>query len=172
MAQQLSDLRFDILRNAIYHSARTHFFDRIMRVLNLCIIVLGASAATELFPPEWQKWLAGGAAIAAALQLVGDFAGLTRLHGYLQRRCYELLAELEATPAPDESKVASVRSKLTALYGEEPPPMRALDAIAYNAACDSVGKSRARVEIGVLETLLSNIWPYNGTEFVPKSRDA
>jgi hypothetical protein len=113
------------------------------------------------------KWLAAAAAIVATLQLVGDFAVSARVHGYLQRRCYEVLAELEETKPGDEAKIAALRAKLTILYGEEPPQMRALDAIAYNAACDSVGKSNARVKISFLQSLLRHFYPFNGTEFVP-----
>jgi hypothetical protein len=92
------------------------------------------------------------------------------VHAYLQRRCYEILAELENTKSPDESKIADIRAKLIILYGEEPPPMRALDAIAYNAACDSVGKSGERVKV-TLQSLLRHIYPFNGTEF-PQKKEA
>jgi hypothetical protein len=165
MNKQIADLRFDLLRNALYHTARGQFFDWCMRALNFLVIVLGATAISDWVPNA--KLLAGGAALAGAIQLVADFSGLARLHGYLQRRCYELLSELETETEPTEKKIAAIRGKLTALYGEEPPPMRALDAIAYNAACDSVGKSDGRVRVAWWQWILSNFWPFNGTEFVP-----
>ncbi|MBO0734685.1 MAG: hypothetical protein J2P49_10310 [Methylocapsa sp.] len=165
-SKQMDDLRFDLLRNAIYHTARRQFLDRCMRITNFFVIILGASAATDLMSRHvGAKWLAAAAAIVATLQLVADFAVSARDHGYLQRRCYELLSELESLEPNEEQKIASIRAKLTILYGEEPPQMRALDAIAYNAACDSIGKSNARVKIDFLHSLLRHICPFNGTEF-------
>jgi hypothetical protein len=173
VAKQRADLSFDILRNAIYHTARAQFLDQCMRVTNFIVIVLGTSAAAELWSGQIDpKWLAAAAAFVATLQLVGDFAVSARVHAYLQRRCYELLAELEGITSPDESSIAAIRAKLTILYGEEPPPMRALDAVAYNAACDSIGKSSERVKISFWQSLLRHIYPFNGTEFVPKATAA
>jgi hypothetical protein len=173
VAKQGADLRFDILRNAIYHTARNQFLDRCTRITNFIVIALGTSAAAELGSGYVDpKWLAAAAATFATLQLVGDFAVTARVHAYLQRRCYELLAELEGINSPDESKIAAIRAKLTTLYGEEPPPMRALDAVAYNAACDSIGKSGQRVKISFWQSLLRQIYPFNGTEFVPAKVNA
>ena len=166
IAKQINDLRFDLLRNAIYHTARSLFFDRWTRALNFVVIILGTSAVAQLSQGIVDpKWLVSGAVFAATIQLVGDFSVSARTHAYLQRRCYELLAELEAVTSPDELKVASIRAKLTTLYGEEPPPMRALDAIAYNAACDSIGKSGERVKIGFWQSLLAQWYPFNGAKF-------
>ena len=72
----------------------------------------------------------------------------------------------------DDSKIAEVKSKLDLIYGEEPPPMRALDAIAYNAACDTLGKSNSRVKISWLQSLLRHLYPFNGTEFVPRAAES
>jgi hypothetical protein len=165
--KQVANLRFDLLRNAIYHTARSLFFDRCTRALNFLVIIFGTSAAAQLGQGRIDsKWLAFGAAIFGAVQLVGDFSGAARVHGYLQRRCYELLAELEGIVSPDESQIASIRAKLTTVYGEEPPPMRALDAVAYNAACDSVGRDDERVKINWWQSLFAQLYPFNGTKFI------
>ena len=119
------DLRFDLLRNAIYHSARARFLDFCTRVFNFAVILLGTSAAADLgkIGNIDQGLLAAGAAIAGIVQLVGDFGVSARTHSYLQRRCYELLAEL-GSAAPTEESLRAIRAKLTLVYGEEPPPMR------------------------------------------------
>ena len=174
----ISELKFDILRNAIYHTARAQYLDRCTKLLNLIIIVLGTSAAAQLGSDALKvdpKWLSIGTAFFAAFQLVGDFAVSARVHAYLQRRCYELLSEVELIELRsnfDDSKIAEVKSKLDLIYGEEPPPMRALDAIAYNAACDTLGKSNSRVKISWLQSLLRHLYPFNGTEFVPRAAES
>ena len=175
LSKQVADLRFEILRNAIYHTARNQFLDGCARYINFVVIVLGTSAAAQLGSETWKldpKWLAAAAAFFATFQLVGGFAVSARVHAYLQRRCYELLAELEGTVSLDESKIAALRAKLIILYGEEPPPMRALDAVAYNAACDSIGKSTERVKINGWQSLWRHIYPFNGTEFAPPKTSA
>lgn len=99
----------------------------------------------------------------ATLQLVFDFGGRAAQHDYLQRRYYELLADVLENP---KTKVEVWEAKLTRLYADEPAPMRALDAIARNAAVDALGypeKDRVRVEW--YQSLLSQIWPFNETEF-------
>lgn len=170
LEKQASDLRFEILRNAIYHTARGQFLDLCTRVISFVIILLGTAAASQLGAATSKfddRWLAGAAALVATFQLVGDFGVAARTHSYLQRRCYELLAELETLLPLDEAAIANLRAKLTILYGEEPPPMRALDAVAYNAACDSLGKEKSRVRIGILQSIFRQVFPFNGTEFVP-----
>jgi hypothetical protein len=37
------------------------------------------------------------------------------------------------------SAAAKWQADLNLIYADEPPPMRALDAIAHNKACDSLG---------------------------------
>ena len=175
VTKQATDLRFELLRNAIYHTARNQFLDKCARYMNFFVIVFGTSAAAQLGSEKWNidpKWLAAGAALSATFQLVGDFAVSARVHAYLQRRCYELLAELEGTVPLEELKIVALRAKLTTLYGEEPPPLRALDAIAYNAACDSIGKGAERVKIKWWQSLLRQIYPFNGTEFLPTKASA
>ncbi|AZG75550.1 hypothetical protein [Methylocystis rosea] len=167
------DLRFDLLRNAIYHTARGQFLDLCTRSLNFVVIALGTSAAAEIGKGHIEpKWLAAAATFAATIQLVGDLGVSARVHFYLQRRCYELLSELEGPAPKDQTKIAEVRAKLTVLYGEEPPPMRALDAVAYNAACDSVGKGERRVKISWFQSAMRQFYPFNGTKFIPKVGNA
>lgn len=170
VVKQAADLRFDILRNAIYHTARNQFLGRCTRIVNFVIIALGTSAAAQLGDATHiidDKWLAGLAALVATFQLVSDFGVAAATHAYLQRRCYELLSELELVVVADEPKLAALRAKLTTLYGEEPPPMRALDAVAYNAACDSIGRGDERVEINWWQSLWRHVYPFNGTQFAP-----
>jgi hypothetical protein len=61
--------------------------------------------------------------------LVFDPAGLARTHEFLQRRFYELVAEISETGKPSEVDLARWVSVINRLYAEEKPPMRALDAI-------------------------------------------
>lgn len=162
-AKRVADLHFNILRNAIYHTARRNFLDGCNRAANFLIIVLGSGAlidAGKIISLD-EKWIILAAMVVATAQLVLDFGGSARVHEFLQRRLYELLAELQR----GSSAIADIEAKLTTLYGEEPPPMRALDAVAYNAACDALGKTHGRLKVGFLPSLFRNFYPFNETEF-------
>lgn len=159
---EIDDLRFDLLRNAIYHTSRAQFFDLLTRLTNLSVIVLGASIMVSFVNANY---LALAVTVVGAFTLVGNFGVAARDHAYLQRRSYELMAELDSLSSPTAEEIAAIKSKLTILYGEEPPPMKALNAIAYNAACDFVGKRSGSLKIEWYQSLLRHFIPFTGTEF-------
>ncbi|WP_439402779.1 hypothetical protein ACNJYA_10430 [Bradyrhizobium sp. DASA03068] len=72
--------------------------------------------------------------IFATAQLTFDFGYRARTHEILQKKYNDMLAEIELDAAPDERRY---NAKLFAIAGDEPMPMRALDALAYNAALDA-----------------------------------
>jgi hypothetical protein len=153
----------------MYHSWRKNFLDRLNRILSFTVIVTGATAFSDLANQigfaHGSQALAGVAALAGALQLVFDFGVQAREHDFLQRRFYELVAEITECTDPDEASVAEWEGELFRLYAEEPTMMRALDAMAYNAISESVGASDKRVKVKWYQTILSQIWPFNQADF-------
>jgi hypothetical protein len=170
MARSASHISFDALRNAIYHSARRGFLDTLNRVMNFIVVAAGASAIGDLgrflHVDSGSKVLVAVATLAGLLQLVFDFAGLARTHEFLQKRFYELVAEISETGSPTDADCARWDAMLNRLYAEEKPPMRALDAVAYNAAVDALGRgAAARIPVSWWQSLLRQLWPFNGTAF-------
>src|SRR5690349_21121170 len=115
------DPKFDALRSALYHTERRKFLDLVNRFLNFVVILLGAGAAAK-----WAKlvhtddvWIELGIVLFATIQLVFDFGGAARVHEFLQRRFYELLAELEATNPGDEHAMHKWSAKLITLTADE-----------------------------------------------------
>jgi hypothetical protein len=132
------NVRFDALRNAVYHASRRRFFELLSRSLSFLVVVSGTAAVASV--AGWDpRWPAAGAAVIGALQLVFDFNGRARLHERLQQKYFELISAVDKKLSPSEADVAQWRSDLGIIYADEPPPMKALDAIAYNKACDSLG---------------------------------
>lgn len=132
--------RFDALRNALYHTERRNFLDLLNRFLNLLVILLGAGVAgkaAKLFHIE-ENWLELGVVLFATLQLVFDFGGRARDHQFLQRRYYEMLSEMESEDLEDSAIKTKWSTKLLTIASDEPMPMRALDAIAYNKALSAI----------------------------------
>lgn len=164
---ELSGIHFDATRNAIYHTARRLFLDKWNRRLNLVVILAGAGVMSQIGKGFGVGDVAFGfiATLAGSLQLVFDLGVKARDHEFLQRRYYELLAEVTERIGPEPSDVAKWKAQLQRLAAEEPPPMRALDAIAYNAACDSLGKDHGRVRVTFWQSLWRHLYPFNGTSF-------
>jgi hypothetical protein len=130
---------FDAERTARYHSARRGFFEGIHR-WTLFAVVASGSVGFINFVGVWMlkigvgpEAFAGLAALIGAANLAFDPAGRARLHEALQRKAYELGAEVDGIIEPTPQQCAEWRSKLHKIFAEEPPPKRALDAVVYNA---------------------------------------
>jgi hypothetical protein len=141
MAEPLSrDPRFDALRNALYHTERRNFLDRLNRTLNFLVIVFSAGVigkVTEHFSISG-LWLESSVLVLATSQLVFDFGSLARDHEFLQRRYYEMLSDMEISNTADQEADKNWSAKLLTISAEEPMTMRALDAVAYNKALDAI----------------------------------
>jgi hypothetical protein len=136
MGGDLSAPKFDALRNSIYHASSREYYDTLNRILNFLVIIFGAGVAgkiSELFHFR-ALWLEFGVLVFATAQLTFDYGSKARTHEFLRRNYQEMLADIELEVSPD---AARWRSKLQTIAGEEPMPMRALDALAYNAALDA-----------------------------------
>ena len=171
------DPRFDALRNALYHTERRNFLDFSNRLLNFVVIVLGASVAGKaagLFSIQ-EHWLELSVVLFATMQLVFDFGGRARSHEFLQRRYYyELLSEMESENLDNEKTKRKWSVKLLTIAGDEPMPMRALDAIAYNkalaATCDDlVFVWNNRQHVTFVQIRLRHIFAFHSAQFPPES---
>jgi hypothetical protein len=162
----VENLRFNVLRNALYHAARRQTFERWNRVFNFITIALGAAVVGDLlarFGIE-QMWSGVAVTMIGAAQLVLDFSGAARDHQVLQRDYYNLLSDIERTLGPDEAKLAEWRGRMMRITGEEPPVRRAIDAKAYNDALDALGSfdSSERLAIPAIQRLLGNWLAFEG----------
>ena len=171
------DPRFDALRNAIYHTARGRFVDAVNRFFNFLVIALRAVAVGKVAHvfSIGEYWIELGIVLIATLQLVFDFGGRASTHIFLQKRYYDLLSDMEVER--NANAAATTRrwsSKLLTIAGDEPIPMRARDALAYNAALDASTTDPAmlkenRLHVPWLYRRLRHVIAFQGTQFVPKS---
>jgi hypothetical protein len=165
----IDQLQFEALRNAIYNASRKQWLNKVNRLLSFLIVASGATAIADLgsrvFGYENGTVIAAAlATLAATLQLVFDFGGRAAQHDYLQRRYYELLSTIVKEGANAEA--SPLEAKLISIYADEPAPLRALDAIARNAAVEALGCDQSqRVRVTFWQTLWSQICPFNDAEF-------
>lgn len=161
MEEQVRDVKFNALRNALYHAARRSGLETLNRFVNLIVIVSGAAAVSDLFGPMVDvRWFAFAATVAGALQLVCDFGGRAKEHEFLQKRFYDVITDIERSRTATEDDLCRWRADLVTIYADEPPTMRALDAIAYNNAGDALNMPM-RIKIGFWRSLMRHILPFN-----------
>jgi len=131
-------IRFNVLRNAHYHTARRRSLERTNRVFNFAVVGLGTAAVGGLLNMYSinAEFIGGVVALIGASQLVFDFGRQARDHQALQRDYYNLLADIETETNPDEAQIAEWRGRMIRITADEPPVLRALDAKAYN---DTIG---------------------------------
>lgn len=162
-------VRFNALRNALYHTSRRMTFERWNRWFNFATIMLGAAGVSD-FLTRWEiaSPQAIGFAVAAvgATQLVFDFGGKARDHQALQRDYYHLLASVEETVDPDHTQIAQWHAQMTRIAGDEPPMLRALDAKAYNDAISAMELPAADLlVIPWYHRVLGQVWAYEGFRY-------
>lgn len=172
MIRDRNIIKFNVLRNALYHTARRMHFERWNRVFNFVVVLLGATAMSDFMSRLGIGVAYAGAAIAfvGAIQLVFDFGRMARDHQQLQRDYYNLLADIEESTEPSDTDYALWHARMIRITADEPPVLRAIDAKAYNdalGAMEDIGFSPdERLYIPFLHRVFSNIIPFEGHEYL------
>lgn len=164
-----SNLRFNVLRNALYHTARRRTMERCNRIFNFLVIALGAAAVGNALV-DWaiqQYWAGMAVAIIGALQLVLDFGRQARDHQMLQREYYLLLADIEETTEGTATQCASWQGRMIRITADEPPMLRAIDAKAYNDALDAteIYAPDQRLVVPFWHRVLGGFIPFEGKNY-------
>jgi hypothetical protein len=171
MALDRENIRFNVLRNALYHTGRRLALERYNRWCNFAIILLGAAGMSDMARLEgvdgYQAYVGLAVAVIGAAQLVFDFGGKARDHQSLQRDYYHLLAEIEEDLTTDEAQLARWHGQMVRIAGDEPPILRALDAKAYNDAIDASGyyDRSERLHIPFWHKLFAAFLSFEGTGY-------
>lgn len=169
MTPDRENIRFNVLRNALYHTARRRALERWNRSFNFLVIILGAAAFGDALQAVNipGAWAGLAVAVIGALQLVFDFGRQARDHQTLQRDYYTLLADIEATPADDPEKCAEWYSAMIRITADEPPVFRAIDAKAYNDALDATEAfdRSERLVVPLMHRVLSGVFAFEGFNY-------
>ncbi len=156
-------VEFRCTRNAAYHEDREMHFARIHRLLMFIVVVVGTGAAGASLVQE-NKYATIGTAIAVfagLVDLLWNIDGMARLHSSLRRRCYDLLARLEAN-----EPLEAIRAEYVRIIADEPPALHAVNALAFNAAIDALGRSpEQKYKLGFWQALLRHWFRFQPNEF-------
>jgi|GEM_PF-2013584 len=164
-----NDLLFETLKGAFYHEIRESYFIGWHKRLMFLIALSGTAAASTVLSnyATLAPYIGILITILGLVDLVFDVSGKAREHGYLRKRFMELYGDCHGDPL-DES---GLNRRLFALYAEEPPQYRAVNAVAYNLARRTLfdDKEERRLVISKPQRLLKNWWRFGGADFNRKS---
>ena len=163
-------VRFDVLRNALYHTARRRHFDRLDRWGNFLVVAFGATtvvkAAGDLLGPNSTQIFGLITTFIGAAKLAFGFSAAARTHESLQRRYYSILADIEEHPNPSADDVRRWQAAMVKITADEPPTNLLSDAIAYNEAANSLGYAEsAMLHIPWVAEIRGRIFPLHGCRF-------
>jgi hypothetical protein len=122
-----ASIRFEALRNAIYHSSRRRFFELLARFLSFLVVVSGTAAVANIADP---RILAALAAVIGAAQLVFGFGERARLHEKLQWQYFQLIGLIDGTTNPADADRAKWDAQLASIYANPPHPATATKGLA------------------------------------------
>jgi hypothetical protein len=133
--EDLKNLRFELLRSALYHDMCESRSRGTHRLLVFVTILLGSGAMAGFGTDFPELGQVAGLLVATlgAAQFVWDFGGQASVHAELRRRFYALLSDIEAGADP-----TSVAGRMVAIYADEPPCIDRLNRKAHNRAAYSV----------------------------------
>lgn len=165
----IEDLEHHALRNALYHTARRQRLELWNRGLTFLVILGGAGTVSQvLVAAGFAVYLGMLITTVGALQLVFDFAGHARTHVELQRLYYSVLGQIKEGGDLSVKQRNAIMSEIVRISGEEPPTLRALDAVAYNEATDALyGEDRAHEKLHITgwQSATRHLQPHNGASF-------
>lgn len=160
---ELSDLekfRMSCLRIARYHEDREHYFACVHR-LSMFVVVGSGTASFATFKESW-PYYAAGITLAGLLDLVFDISDKARLHGFIRRQMYELLAQIET----GKRSLEDLREQAIRISAEEPPYMRVVNELAWNSVMITYGRDRRHlVRIRWYQRLLRHVISFASTDF-------
>jgi hypothetical protein len=171
------DPRFDAMRNSVYHTERAAFLDKLNKAVNSLVIILGASAFSDV-AKRWafdEKYIQFALLLMATIQLIFDFGGSAKDHRFQQTRYSEALADMEKIPVWDDEAERTCSARLVTIGGDEVQTMRALDAVAFNQALDALhggtpAQVNYRLHIGWFHYAFKQIFAFSRTQFMPETQ--
>ncbi|HEX8126371.1 MAG TPA: hypothetical protein VF548_12385 [Allosphingosinicella sp.] len=126
--------RTEAFANGRYHADREAHLDLVHRWIIFAVIVLGASALVEQFPPWVKAATAASTAALGAFDLLFMLVERARAHAVARERYFEIAADL----CLPNSSVEKAQQAMLMLAGKEEPPYLAAHALAENWAKEAV----------------------------------
>lgn len=171
------DLLTNCERNTRYHQARARFFNGLHLFIQFIVFFLAttnvANLMSTILPSGIDKWMWAIVSALALFSLVYNPSGKSALHQSLHRGFTMLAGTIASTPDADEKTLIEWSKGIHALYAEEPPVFRALNAHCNNQTAIAINADRGYfVDLRWHHRLLRNIVPFQGAEFLNRNQVA
>lgn len=167
----IQELRFNSLRNARYHSMRKDFLYSLRSRLAFAMASIGF--ATICLAAAQMTGAAVATAFAVTMLIVvtawRDPTAEMQKHRELAQKFYAIAGDVEMLgDSLSDDKASEIKGQIMKLYSDEPHEMRALNAIAYNIAVDSLGCDPGqRLRVTWWQRAMKNLCRFDGAHFQP-----
>ena len=157
------DLLFGVRRSIRYHSKRQAFYERVDRLSDFALLLLG-SGTVVLVLQEREEWATAAGfwvVVFSGLRLVYSYGVKAGLHARFVRDFTQLEKRLCANTS--DKTVAAVTQERLELEATEPPVMRALDTICHNDLLVAMGldSEDQRVHLSWFKRHTANLFSYS-----------
>jgi len=166
-SEEIDAFVFNCDRLSIYHAIRRDFLDKCHRISLFLVVLSGTAAVADLKVEFGINWVTMFPALFGLASLVFDFAGQARIHESIYRRICILRGDIIA----DENAVQNIgkwEKVMHGIYAEDPTIYRALEAWAYNLACNGREQYEYHFIVPVWHLFLKNLWPFLSANYATK----
>ena len=162
------DLLFDVRRSIRYHSKRQAFYERLDRLSDFALLLLGSGTVVLVLQAYPKLAVAAGFCVAF-------ISGLRHVYSYglkagLHARFVRDFTQLEKRLCSDDSDetVDAVTQERLDLEATEPPVMRVLDTICHNDLLVAMGldSEDQRVHLSWFQRLTANFLSHSDLRLV------
>jgi len=163
------NLKFELLRQAFYHSDELWFFLFVERMTKFISAMAGTAVVGMAFARIPALAIILGSLIAV-LQTIGLVFGISAravLHENRRQQYFTLLAELESRP-PSEESIFRINADIARIWGSEPSTKWGVEVMARNSAMAAM---KTKLEQGDLipitnwEKFIRFVWRFSPEHF-------
>jgi hypothetical protein len=144
LERSAKNLKFELLRQAFYHSDELWFFLFVERLTKFLSAMAGTAVVGMAFAshPIFAILIGGTITVLQTIGLVFGISNRAVLHENKRQRYFYLLAELESKPVSAEA-IYRIQSEMMRTWGEEPSTKWAVEVMARNSAMAAMKGSLA-----------------------------
>lgn len=141
LREKIDSFLFEVDRSVRYHESRVRHYERWHRTTAACGLLFGSAAIYAILKLDGDMAIIA-AAIVTSMSVIDLVAGTTEkaaLHRDLSRRFIQLNRKIIRCLHPTRADLAKWQARKLAIEMDEPPVMRALDALIYGEVVKARG---------------------------------
>ena len=162
--ENYEQIKFRVYCNIIYHTAQFRFFNLIDKTINFLIIVSGSAIFVEM-SSSLQNTTTVSIAILGIIQIVFDPRGSAIRHDNIRRSYHKLFNKMLESDKSETELLRKVKREIVKISSDEPPPLKVLDIISHNRACETLGyPNEEKYKVSLFYSLFCNFISFENFE--------